>query len=206
VGCRGKVYVVGGRGAGQVSACSSIAWYHVDTVWCYDPEDDSWSKRAPFPAGPTSSLTVTSIGSKVYAVGGDQEGGTFLSSSYEYDTEDDVWRQLPSLPEEVAHPCLGAVGKVLYVAGGWPAGTNEATGRSFKLGLEEEKAGWVELDPLPVPVFVAGSAVVGREFFVPGGASGYGGHAIFETQVITTACPHGTEARWRVAASSHAQD
>jgi len=61
--------------------------------WCFDPQTNTWSRKADFPALSTNECVSFVIGNSVYA-GFGFTGSTFTNELWKYDTEKDAWTQM----------------------------------------------------------------------------------------------------------------
>ena len=86
--------------------------------FCYSPQGDKWSTMSPMLRG-RCRFTLTVIGEKLYAVGGEAEENSLAGAECEvYDTNEDNWSQLPGLPCLRAQHAAAALDNRLYIAGG----------------------------------------------------------------------------------------
>jgi N-acetylneuraminic acid mutarotase len=114
----GKIYVVGGSRHFQAGWDLST----VNSNQVYDPENDAWSTRAALPssesyaaAGATSGVTAPK---RIYFVGGSSQT-TYSSVTYAYDSVDNVWSTVASMPTSRVYLAVAVVDDVLYAIGGW---------------------------------------------------------------------------------------
>ena len=149
----GKIYLIGGFGAGGVVLSS---------VEEYDPATNSWRFVAPLPHGVHHTAAAV-IGSSVYVVGG---YGSIdfdpLSTVYRYDPATDEWTRLADLPK--ARGALGAVtidGKI-YAVGGLPGGRDLAV-------YDPATNMWTALPPMPTARDHLAAVAARGILFVAGG-------------------------------------
>ncbi|MCN9242239.1 carboxypeptidase regulatory-like domain-containing protein [Streptomyces sp. RY43-2] len=103
----GKLYVVGGWGAGG----DPVAKLEV-----YDPASNSWSTKAPSPK-PYAGSGSAVLGGKLYVVGGCTSScGT--KDATVYDPASDSWSNIASYPEPISWQSCGGIDGKLYCAGG----------------------------------------------------------------------------------------
>ena len=116
------IYVVGGHDGRR----------ELDTVAFYEPaaegaEGGPWSPRASLNQ-PRAGLGVTTIGARVYAVGGGWESP--LAFNEQYDAKVDAWSRIATpLVGQWRNLGLAALDNMLYAVGGWSGSylaTNEA--------------------------------------------------------------------------------
>jgi N-acetylneuraminic acid mutarotase len=123
----GKVYAIGGWGydrpeGGWESIDRTTAGQDFSAVEVYDPETDTWATRADMPT-PRSHMTLSTLGGKIYAIGGGARivagrSGEWLSLLEVYDTATNRWARAADLPSPrlVLSSCV--VDGRIYVMGG----------------------------------------------------------------------------------------
>lgn len=113
----GKIYVIGG------SRHFQEGWelVTVGSNQVYDPENDAWSTRAGLPtavgyaaAAATSGVTAPK---KIYLVGGSTQT-SYSQVTYAYDSADNVWSTVASIPTPRVYLALAVVGDIFYAIGG----------------------------------------------------------------------------------------
>ena len=117
VGVAGKLYSLGGQGAGQNGQAANV---DLDNTLVYDPAvDEPWLDLAPDPPmTPRGAGAGAVIGAKIYVVGGRPPADNAFEV---YDIGDNSWRSLPPLPQQENdrnHLAMTAIDGKLYVAGG----------------------------------------------------------------------------------------
>ena len=80
----GKIYVVGGFGAGR-------------QLEIYEPATNRWLRGAPAPRA-VHHATAVGLNDKLYMIGGYAGGWSPVDFVYEYDPATDAWRKRASLP------------------------------------------------------------------------------------------------------------
>lgn len=114
---------------------------------------------------------VTAVaGGRLYVIGGLEEGETVSARVQVYDPATNRWQEGPPLPQAVWGAQGAAVGRRIYVAGGWTDRKRTLTGRVQVLDLDSGR--WSAGPELPVPVAEATATAVGGKLFVVGGWSG----------------------------------
>jgi N-acetylneuraminic acid mutarotase len=115
---RGKVYAVGGF-VGRDDRFRAV-----DTLFEYDAQRDVWTERAPLPK-PRSFVTAVSVGGRVFAIGGTDDGSgvwdSMLDTVEEYNPLTDTWTATAPLPCAVYGASAVAIGSTIYVVLGWTA-------------------------------------------------------------------------------------
>ena len=106
----GFIYAIGGRAHGQDSDDLG------STVERYDPETDTWEKRAPLPE-PRSGLNGATACNAIVVAGGETSTNVFANTQI-YDPAGDTWQSLPDLPIPVHGVAIAAVETQLFAIGG----------------------------------------------------------------------------------------
>jgi N-acetylneuraminic acid mutarotase len=114
----GRIYVIGGTDAiDYMPPGTTIP--ALDIVEVYNPETNTWSKRASMPT-PRWGLAAVTVGDKIYAIGGysEWEPKTFTPVVEVYDPATDTWEAQGSLPK--ARGSIVAVEHegIIYIPGG----------------------------------------------------------------------------------------
>jgi len=153
----GKVYVLGGFGAGANANEE------------YDPQSDTWAKRAPIPRGVDHGAAVALDG-KLYFLGGFDGRWRPLASVWAYDPAGDEWSRKAGLPTARGALGAGALDGKIYTVGG--------VGEDGDLGTLEEydpqTEAWRALSPMPTPRdHLAVAAVNGKIHAIAGRVGSY---------------------------------
>jgi len=108
----GKIYAIGGsRGNNE--------WYtSVTTVEEYDPEKNTWLKKADMPARRIPYFSTCAVNGKIYVFGEiiDNNVSTCVE---EYDPETDTWTRKADIPIVRKGSSTSAVNNKIYIIGGW---------------------------------------------------------------------------------------
>lgn len=112
VTANGKLYVIGGFGAGKARG----------TVYEYDPASDRWTKKRPM-ARPVHHQAMVEYRGKIYVFGGfvaPSTGGGWepVDNAWEYDPAADSWKALAPLPIKRGSAVVAEVGGRMYLIGG----------------------------------------------------------------------------------------
>jgi hypothetical protein len=67
-------------------------------LFCYNPETNSWTEKAPFPGVKRQYSSVFTIDDIAYLIGGYSEIGTALNDVWSYDAALDEWIQRSNFP------------------------------------------------------------------------------------------------------------
>jgi N-acetylneuraminic acid mutarotase len=118
----GKMYVVGGRSPGiRAADQTSLA-----AVEIYDPVANTWVNGTPLPTA-RGSLAVVTLGSRIYALGGESTRGVVSDAVERYDPVTRAWTALTPMPFRSHGLGAVAVGDSIYVMGGF-GGASDAVG------------------------------------------------------------------------------
>lgn len=111
VALNGKVYVIGGFGPSS-QATTAVA--------VFDPASKTWSAAAPLPEA-IHHVNAAVVGGRIYVVGA-LGAGSFgaVGTTEVYDPATNAWTPRASMPAgtERGSSFVGAIGNVIYVAGG----------------------------------------------------------------------------------------
>jgi len=139
------------------------------TVESYNPATNTWTEEAPLLVAKTQ-FQAALVGTTIVAPDGAISAGSNTGDNEAYDATTNTWTSLASDPTARAGTCDGAVGKDMYVAGGYSTGTTPLT-ESF--GLSASK--WTTLAAMPQPTLLPGSAVYKKRLYCLGGITTYEG-------------------------------
>jgi len=137
-----KLYVIGGNRSPDEKG-SAVNSTRTDE---YDPKTNKWRSRAPIPHG-TNHVWAVSVGGKIYAIGGFEEGNrTGSYGVYMYDPQTNKWRDRVSMPD----PPRGSVGLAvldgkIHVIGGRDTDTSFETHDVY----DPRTNRWSSAAPLP---------------------------------------------------------
>ncbi len=132
-----------------------------------------WEARTPLGAA-LSRLALVALGDRLYAIGGEAEGGRSTAAVSVYDLLANDWRPAASLPLPLANAAAAAADERIYVAGG-----NTAEGSSGEAELHDtlwiydpEDDAWSEAGTLPGPLAGAALAADAGALYLVGGWDG----------------------------------
>jgi N-acetylneuraminic acid mutarotase len=103
-----KIYVIGGWRQDSNS---------LNTVEMYDPESNTWTKKADLPEK-KEELGVAVVNGKIYAIGGDVSDSVF-----EYDPITNIWANKTKMPTSRDRLGVIAVNNKIYAIGGYTNGS-----------------------------------------------------------------------------------
>jgi len=103
-----KAYVISGSTGGPP---------YTNEVWMYDAHKNSWTKMNNSPAGNTDGVIAFSIGNHGY-IGGGWDGTSLHTACWEYDTTNDTWTSIASLPAPMGSKSAFVIGSKAYACTG----------------------------------------------------------------------------------------
>jgi N-acetylneuraminic acid mutarotase len=139
----------------------------IGDVWEYDATTRTWTRRTPMPVGTARGASgVAVMGSKIYVAGG-LRGLRSVADFSAYDTTNDTWETLPSVPTPRDHLVAGAIGSRVHVIGGRNGGLEVHTGR---VDIFDTATGlWSRGSPMPTSRAGGAAAVLDDRIYVFGG-------------------------------------
>jgi N-acetylneuraminic acid mutarotase len=184
----GLLYVYGGERmhTQHVHGGVNLRTQPLRMFWAYDPKTDAWTRLKPNPV-PVHHGAVAAVGKKFYVFGGFRLPDTGKIGWYPedkawvYDSETEIWSELPPMPTPRGAQAAVAVGNKIYVVGGakipsgmdFPDGLNPG-GPIEILGTTEmfdtEKNSWTTLKPMTLPRNHHDVADLDGKLYVIGGA------------------------------------
>ena len=148
--------------------------------WAYDIENDSWERKTDFPAAERHHPYQFTDGEYVYVGNGhgnSTAAGLFISNEwYRYDTAQDTWEQVATLPAEgrVAGTQISHKGKGYVLSGDGDNHQFMETGELWKYDSEVDM--WIELPPHPgLSRWAPASFVINDEIYIINGWNGQDG-------------------------------
>ena len=164
----GKIYVIGGRTAGQYST--------TNLTEVYDPSTDMWTTKAAIPY-PVVSYQSAVVGKRIYIIGGQDEFDSRLNldTTQIYDTVSNTWSlgaATPTLLQEGAAAATAGVNapKRIYVMG---VSKEFAVPSKQNYVYDPQANSWNTGAPLPTARYSPAIAVVNDLLYVIGGATGW---------------------------------
>ncbi len=111
----GKIYIIGGL----ISTFQMVTpAFATQSVEVYDPQADTWSKKADLPA-PKAYAAVAALNGKIYVFGGvGSDDAEATSSVFVYDVQSDTWATLPAMPFRRQGMSACVVNGRIYILGG----------------------------------------------------------------------------------------
>ena len=189
----GKVYAIGGE---------SLSFVIHDQVERYDPTTDSWTSATPLSSARTEVAATTGIDGKIYAIGGNLDGGQTgfrtVTTLEVYDPVSDTWTiQTPmSVNRSFLFAATATNGKI-YAMGGIQTNNQEPV-----FTVEEYNPitdAWITKTDMPVNRYGASAVAASNgKIYVFGGQNLNGGH--FAT--VLEYDPGSRPVKWCKSASS----
>ncbi|MCX5786275.1 MAG: fibronectin type III domain-containing protein [Elusimicrobia bacterium] len=133
------------------------------------------NKWTPKTGMPTARwfFAAGAIGGKLYAVGGDNGGGTYYNKNEEYDPVANTWAAKAVMPTVRSYLSAGVIGGKLYAVGGY---YNDAQGDHFVDNNEEYDPAsntWMTKTPMPTARReLSAGGVIGGKLYALGGYNG----------------------------------
>jgi N-acetylneuraminic acid mutarotase len=154
----GKIYVIGGD-------IWDGKWIPTSTVEAYDPETDTWTRKADMPTA-RWGLATCAFNGKVYAIGGyPTTGFTGLTTVEVYDPVTDTWTRKADIPLGVALFNAHEVNGKIYAIGGRP----DLKSRAYMQEYDPATDTWTRKTDMLVGASQMGSVVLGDKIIVIGG-------------------------------------
>jgi N-acetylneuraminic acid mutarotase len=140
----GILYAVGGNQNGSGA---------LNTVEAYDLSTDTWTTKSPMltaRSGPAVGV-IRDKNNRVllYAVGGKDANGNFLSSVEVYNPGKNTWSAKASMPTARSGLAVGVVNGILYAIGGQNAGGTLATNEAYNPARNT----WIAEPPMLTPSY-----------------------------------------------------
>ena len=166
-GVNGKLYVFGGYPA--------TTYLPSNRVYCYDPVSNTWTRKTDMPVGTTHTGTAVD-GQYVYFAGGYPPDPTHqfqvftTTAVWRYDTVNDSWTAMPSLPQPRGAGNMAIVNHVLHYFSGADANRIDQHDH-WALNLNNLGAGWVTRAPIPTARNHVGAGALNGLVYAIGGAA-----------------------------------
>ena len=172
----GKVYAIGGESLGFV--------IHAE-VEAYDPSTDSWVSRASLSSARTEVAVTTGIDGKIYAIGGNLDGGQTgfrtVTTLEVYDPASNSWtiKQPMSVNRSLLFAATATNGKI-YVMGG--VQTNNQPPVSTVEECDPVTDSWTTKSNMPVGTYGASAVAAsnGKIYIIGGGDLSQNFAAVYE--------------------------
>jgi len=154
----GKIYVIGGD-------IWDGNWITTSTVEAYNPETDTWTRKADMPTA-RWGLATCAFNGKVYAIGGYPTiGFTGLKTVEVYDPVTETWTRKEDMPIGLALLSAHEVNGKIYAIGGRP----DLKSRNYVQEYDPVTDTWTRKADMPTGASQMGSVVLGNKIIVIGG-------------------------------------
>jgi N-acetylneuraminic acid mutarotase len=165
----GKIYAIGG---------TPNTWDPpLATVEMYDPETDSWTRKADMPTA-RESLTTSAVNGKIFAVGGAVSTGfeqqDVLMTVEEYDPAANTWSAKTSLHRPKGFHTATVLDDKIYVIGGWTP---------YEEMYDPATDTWTKLTVQPVVVTGSSAGAIDGKIYIFGGVDEWAGAGSSHIQV-----------------------
>ncbi|XP_050310149.1 kelch-like protein 26 [Anthonomus grandis grandis] len=170
--CRFSLNAVGGLlyAVGGISEEEPYGQYESKTCECYNPTRDVWYPIANLPMGVSQHAGASVEDAFLYISGGIDPYNRCVSNVFCFDVEFKTWMTCAPMLQPRADHVMVAVGKCLYVCGGW---TSDDTNRVLLDTIERynpEENAWEVVTKIPTPRYHAGISLVDdRKIYFVGG-------------------------------------
>ena len=154
-GLDGKIYVMGGFGAGATANEE------------YDPAANTWRQRAPIPRGVDHAAAV-GVNNKIYLIGGFDGRGGPVNNVWAYDPKADAWTAKAGLPTPRGALGAAAAGGKIYAIGGRDATQDLGTTEQYDPATDT----WLARSAMSAARDHIAVAAVGERIYVVGGRLG----------------------------------
>lgn len=148
-------------------ALRGVAFNTVGSTLVYDPAANTWTAKAPMPAGSERGASmVGAIGKTIYVAGGLRVGGSVADFS-SFDTEADAWTARPPMGAALDHGMGVAFEGRFYAIGGRAGGITTHVTRVD--AFDPVTSTWTARAPMPTSRAGAAIAVLKGLVIVAGG-------------------------------------
>ena len=153
----GKVFVIGGD-------ANPFFQGYTDTVEVFDPITHGWSIAPSMPTA-RSGLSCSFIGSKIFAMGGENDAGPMAIVEV-FDTATKMWTSSPPMPRPRTGHCANVISGKIYLTGG----TRTSVNYSDTVDIYDPlKNSWSSGTPLRIVPDESTASVVDGKLYIIGG-------------------------------------
>jgi energy-converting hydrogenase Eha subunit A len=164
----GKIYAIGGclRFPNAIAGGVTVP---TATVEEYNPETDTWTKKADMPTTPRLYHSSSVVNGKIYVIGGTFNlGRGKFSIVEEYDPATDTWARKTDMPTPRVWHCTSASGGKIYAIGGFI----DLVGLTIVEEYSPETDTWKRVADMPTGRQLLTASEVDGKIYVIGGAIG----------------------------------
>ncbi|MCG3129333.1 MAG: N-acetylneuraminate epimerase [Phycisphaerae bacterium] len=155
-----RVYVFGGYAGGGNNG-------FLNTVYEFNPGNNTWSSRAPMPT-PRAESAAVALDGRMYVIGGYNGVSPALANVDIYDPATDSWSVGTPLQTPRDYPAAAVLDGAIHVFGGWDGVVYSKTLEVYDADAET----WSFKTPMTVARYGAGAAVLDGKLYALGGYSG----------------------------------
>lgn len=137
-------------------------------IYAFDTATETWTTLSATLGVPRRLAVATVLGDRIYICGGRLANNAYSSAVEEFDPSTGNLRPRAALPAPAANGMVGAIGGLLYFAGGFDG----AGSRSTVWRYNPQPNTWEDQAPMPGRRHGAAAFVLGQRLFVAGGADG----------------------------------
>ena len=160
----GRIYIIGGLEDWETVSVKNES---------YNPENNTWTEMAQIPV-PKHNYSAAVIGTRIYIVGGATKSGGDIWKDTDtiecYDTIDDSWETVFTMPEVRFSPGISVVNECIYIIGGFINGV--VSDKVFVYNPQTNE--YYESESLPLRNVFMGSVSIDNRLYVFGGTGGPG--------------------------------
>jgi N-acetylneuraminic acid mutarotase len=161
----GKIYVMGGWGADSNRPVAAVE--------VYDPATGAWAAGASMPTA-RALFGVSTVGGRIYAVGGTTFGADKLAVVEAYDPATDTWTRRADIPTPRNALSTVVVDEKIYAIGGWVRRAGADVALSLMEVYDTASKRWTPGADMPTPRWVPSSGVIDGRIYVAGGTTSVG--------------------------------
>ena len=171
----GKIYAIGGEQVEKVKAYKG--WINkvkdLPTVEMYDPETDTWERKADMPTA-RAYLSTSVMDGKIYAIG----GASIAHEQYRletvevYDPATDTWAKARDMNHARSCAALSIVNGEIYAMGGWGLSQIQDQPEVILSSVEvfnRKRNQWQERTEMSAPKTNHTASVIDGKIYVMGG-------------------------------------
>ena len=144
---------------------SAIATPHMSDKYMFAGDSCAWKTIPSFECGPTIGVCFVSADKHLYAIGGLTKGpggARYLTEAARFDTIENKWESIANIQEARSSACGVAVGKKLFIAGGYGHGKGIRTCEMYNMLTNE----WQFIASLAIPRIKASMVCVDGTLYV----------------------------------------
>jgi N-acetylneuraminic acid mutarotase len=165
----GKIWAFGGWMSSSTVGTQQVDVFNIAT--------NTWTKLAKYAPVPHthSAAAADPANHDIFFAGGlfGSYPGVPTNKAWKFDTQTQVWTELPSMPENHSSGAMALVNNQLHYIGGVLDDRQTNTGRHLVLNLNNLAAGWQPAPSMPDPRDHMGCVVLNGKIVIVGGEFGH---------------------------------